>query len=240
MGATESTVQEVYPRFTDYGVNAAYQNAAQQQLGVKPATSDYLTAHAIEQDAKNRASQLQLEGRLKTSELFSNYLNRTDELRRQYAGLRTDVTNRNRQRLAQLNMAKAENEASRITANNQSVQNLMQEWQANMAQNQAKKEQWDMYRAQQDYKGAQTAAYDRFSEAGRNWYNSLGTDHSLGEYSDNLFQTHGKDAYTNANTNYQTALREAGDQAARVAYGQRTPPNLRQFHFANSPFYNRN
>lgn len=143
MGALESAPQEVYPRFTDYGVNAAYENAAQQQLGVKPATSDYLMSHAIEQDSKNKAEQLRLEGRLKTSELYSNYLNTTDSLRRDYAGMRTDVTNRNRQRMAQLNMANAETEAGRLANNYTSANNFLMEKRNRLAQDKVKHENYN-------------------------------------------------------------------------------------------------
>ena len=124
MQAMRSTPQEIYPRFSDYGVNSAYQQAAQNQLSVKPATSDPLLAHAIEQDAKNKASQLQLEGNLKTSELFSNYQNQTDDLRRQYAGIRNETANANRQSMANLAMATAQVDSGRLASEFQSIDNL--------------------------------------------------------------------------------------------------------------------
>lgn len=184
MGALESSPFEIYPRFTDYGITAHYENAAQQQLGVKPATSDYLMSHAIEQDAKNKAEQLRLEGRMKVSELYSNYQDRTDDLRRNYAGMRTDVANRNRQRLAQLNMALAENEAGRLANQYTSWNNFIMEKRDRLAQDKAKNENFSnmLLRSQlaQDqqkaYSDALKVDQDQFNlleEAERNKYRGV-------------------------------------------------------------------
>ncbi len=134
MQAMPSAPQEIYNRFTDYGVNSAYQNAAQKKLLVNPAVSDPLLNQAIQQNAKDQANQLQLEGRLKTSELYSNHLNQQDELRRNYAGIRTDVANQRKQNLASLNMSLASLDAAKTTANWRSLENYLLEWRNKVAQ----------------------------------------------------------------------------------------------------------
>jgi hypothetical protein len=64
-----------------------------------------------------------LEGRLKTSELFSDYLNRNNDLKRRYAQVRADVANQNRQIIANVNMQLAQNNASRLANNYMGLKN---------------------------------------------------------------------------------------------------------------------
>ncbi len=180
MLATESSPQEVYSRFTDYGVNAAYQNAAQKQLGVKPATSDALLSNAIEQTAKDKASQLDLEGRLKTSELYSNHLQKNDDLRRNYAGMRMDVANRNKQSWAQLNMALSKNEAVRMIDNFTSLNNFIMEKRYNWAEDKQKSERYrdilsqnqmqrDSLARQESLLANYRRDYEKFGEGSEQW-----------------------------------------------------------------------
>jgi hypothetical protein len=55
--------------------------------------------------------------------LFSDYLNRNNDLKRRYAQVRTDVANQNRQIVANVNMQLAQNNASRLANNYMGLKN---------------------------------------------------------------------------------------------------------------------
>lgn len=124
--ATLSAPQEIYDSFNTYGVPIAYENKAVRE-NYKPVTSDAVLANALEQQGQSQANQTRLEGRLKTSELFSDYLNRNNDLKRRYAQVRADVANQNRQIIANVNMQLAQNKASKLANDFTSFNNWLME-----------------------------------------------------------------------------------------------------------------
>ena len=137
--ATLSAPQEIYDSFNTYGVPIAYENKAVREENYKPVTSDAVLANALEQQGQSQANQTRLEGRLKTSELFSDYLNRNNDLKRRYAQVRADVANQNRQIIANVNMQLAQNKASKLANDFTSFNNWLMEKRAKNALNEEKR-----------------------------------------------------------------------------------------------------
>lgn len=137
--ATLSAPQEIYDSFNTYGVPIAYENKAVREENYKPVTSDAVLANALEQQGQSQANQTRLEGRLKTSELFSDYLNRNNDLKRRYAQVRADVANQNRQIIANVNMQLAQNKASKLANDFTSFNNWLMEKRAKNTLNEEKR-----------------------------------------------------------------------------------------------------
>lgn len=129
MGALEQTPTEVYNRFQDNGVTAAYNARANQDRQIKPISSDWLRNAALEQMNKAQADNTELEGRLKLGEMYQQHMQEQNNLRRQYAQQRSEITNRNNAKMAAMNSALAQNDASKITNNFQSLNNFGMELQ---------------------------------------------------------------------------------------------------------------
>lgn len=132
--AMESNPTEIYNRFQDNGVTAAYNALANSQRQTKGTSRDYLTNFAIEQSQKAQADQTELEGKLKLGEMYGQHRAEQNALRRQYADQRAQVDNRNRQRVAQLKMQEAQNDAAQIANNHQSLSNFSLELQNRLSQ----------------------------------------------------------------------------------------------------------
>lgn len=138
LGALEQMPTEIYDRYSDYGLNGAYTQKANAERNIKGTSSDYLINYAIEQSAKNNALNTELEGRLKSAELFGNHLAENNNLRRDYANKRTMVANDNNKSLANLAMAKYQNDAERYVSDHQSIQNMIMEQRNKLYKNQQK------------------------------------------------------------------------------------------------------
>lgn len=136
-------VPEIYDRFTDYGVNAAYRQASQKQSQFKPVTSNSLLAIAGEHAAKTASGQLELEGRMKSSELFANHLQRNIDAKRRYAEMRTNIANQNMDRANQITMAKAQNKAGKVLQDFQSIENFALQMQNRLNQDREKYNNYD-------------------------------------------------------------------------------------------------
>lgn len=135
LNATLTPPQEIYNSFTNYGIPVIYEQKAIKEENYKPVTSDAVLANALQQQGQAQANQTRLEGRLKNSELFSNYLNQNADLKRRYAEIRADVENKNRQIVAGVNSALAANEAARLTNDFTSFNNWLTEKRAKLAEN---------------------------------------------------------------------------------------------------------
>lgn len=99
MRGMSSNVPEYYNRFQDYGIGEQYKQAADNlRKPVVNVNSDVNAMYADQRARNEQASRLELEGGLKQSQLYSDWNDRQDELRRTYASKRTETENANRLR----------------------------------------------------------------------------------------------------------------------------------------------
>lgn len=99
MRGMESNVSEYYNRFQDYGIGEQYRQAANNlRKPVVNVHSDVNAMYADQRARNDRALKLELEGGLKQSQLYSDWNDQQNELRRNYAASRTETENRNRLR----------------------------------------------------------------------------------------------------------------------------------------------
>ena len=96
-----SNPSEIYNRFQDYGVKEQYRQAADKlRKPIINVHSDVNSMYADQRARNNQATQLELEGNLKQSQLYSDWLDSQNELRRTYAKGRAEIENTNRQRVS--------------------------------------------------------------------------------------------------------------------------------------------
>ena len=101
MRGLASNGPEHYNRFQDYGVGQQYRNAAESFRKPFVNTHSDVNAMFANQMARtNQAINAELEGGLKQSQLYSDWLDQTNEAKRTYAQRRMEVENANRQRAA--------------------------------------------------------------------------------------------------------------------------------------------
>lgn len=118
---------EIYDRYQDH-ITPAYQNAAQQKRQFfVPTSTDALTNYAMRQTNEDQARQLELEGNLKASEQYSQWLQNDLAARRAYAQDRRETALFNRQEMLNKLLRDAQIDQGRIAANNQSIANFVME-----------------------------------------------------------------------------------------------------------------
>lgn len=118
---------EIYDRYQDH-ITPAYQNAAQQKRQFFiPTSTDALTNYAMRQTNEDQARQLELEGNLKASEQYSQWLQNDLAARRAYAQDRRETALFNRQEMLNKLLRDAQIDQGRIAANNQSIANFAME-----------------------------------------------------------------------------------------------------------------
>lgn len=118
---------EIYDRYQDH-ITPAYQNAAQQKRQFfVPTSTDALTNYAMRQTNEDQARQLELEGNLKASEQYSQWLQNDLAARRAYAQDRRETALFNRQEMLNKLLRDAQIDQGRIAANNQSIANFAME-----------------------------------------------------------------------------------------------------------------
>lgn len=118
---------EIYDRYQDH-ITPAYQNAAQQKRQFfVPTSTDALTNYTMRQMNEDQARQLELEGNLKASEQYSQWLQNDLAARRAYAQDRRETALFNRQEMLNKLLRDAQIDQGRIAANNQSIANFAME-----------------------------------------------------------------------------------------------------------------
>lgn len=156
---------EIYDRYQDH-ITPAYQNAAQQKRQFfVPTSTDALTNYAMRQTNENQARQLELEGNLKASEQYSQWLQNDLAARRAYAQDRRETALFNRQEMLNKLLRDAQIDQGRIAANNQSIANFAMEGRNWLHQNRQRAleaiSQYDNAVAQNDYElGMRNAGKD--------------------------------------------------------------------------------
>ena len=97
MRGMKSNVPEYYNRFQDYGIGEQYRQAANNLRKPIVNTHSDINAMYANQLARNdQALKMELEGGLKQSQLYSDWMDRQNELRRTYAIKRAETENENR------------------------------------------------------------------------------------------------------------------------------------------------
>ena len=97
MRGMKSNVPEYYNRFQDYGIGEQYRQAANNLRKPIVNTHSDINAMYANQLARNdQAVKMELEGGLKQSQLYSDWMDRQNELKRTYATKRTETENENR------------------------------------------------------------------------------------------------------------------------------------------------
>lgn len=127
-----SAPQEIYNSFQDYGINEMYNQKANAEENYIPITSDPKIAAAMALQAKSQANNTRLEGRLKLSQLFSQYQDQQANLRRNYANIRADIANKNKQLGADVAMMKGQAQASHVVDNFTNFNNWLMEKRYNL------------------------------------------------------------------------------------------------------------
>lgn len=119
----EQMPTEIYNRFQDNGIRAAYNARANQERMIKPVSRDFLKNAALEQTNKAQADNVELEGILKEAEAYQQYQQEDNAIRRQYALPRNEIVNRNNQRLAGAASGSIQSQIGPLMAIDQSQQN---------------------------------------------------------------------------------------------------------------------
>lgn len=160
---------EIYDRYQDH-ITPAYQNAAQQKRQFfVPTSTDALTNYTMRQINEDQARQLELEGNLKASEQYSQWLQNDLAARRAYAQDRRETALFNRQEMLNKLLRDAQIDQGRIAANNQSIANFAMEGRNWFHQNRQRAlqaiSQYDNAVAQNDYElGMRNAGKQYYDE----------------------------------------------------------------------------
>ena len=154
-GTMEAMPTEIYDRYQDH-ITPIYQEAANQKRQFfVPTSTDAVTNYAMRQANEDQAQALLTEGRLKASEAYSQYLDKDLAARRTYADERRRVGQSNRERMANISMQLAQNDAARRLSNWQSINNGILEFRNKLAQDRQRKidfmKQEDSIMAQRKY-----------------------------------------------------------------------------------------
>ena len=97
MRGMKSNIPEYYNRFQDYGIGEQYRQAANNlRKPIVNTHSDVNAMYANQLARNDQAIKMELEGGLKQSQLYSDWMDRQNELKRTYATKRTEIENENR------------------------------------------------------------------------------------------------------------------------------------------------
>lgn len=205
---------EIYDRYQDHITPIFNEQARNKRQFFVPTSTDALTNYAMRQTNEDAARQLEMEGKLRASEAYSQYLDKDLTARRAYAEDRRNTAFFNRQEMANKLMRDAQIDMQRKLANNQSIQNAVMEFRNKLNQDWNKRQSiLDQYAAQQasvaqdnalrDYfsgraEGQSTDYYNLFANATDKLDNESFTDYMIRKYGD---------VYNTANT---YAINQAG------------------------------
>lgn len=147
---------EIYDRYQDHITPIFNEQARNKRQFFVPTSTDALTNYAMRQTNEDAARQLEMEGKLRASEAYSQYLDKDLAARRAYAEDRRNTAFFNRQEMANKLMRDAQIDMQRKLANNQSIQNAVMEFRNKLNQDWNRRQN---FMQQEDaIKGAQ--AYD--------------------------------------------------------------------------------
>lgn len=111
IGSQQSAPQEIYPQFSDNGINRLYDERIKDIRSVKSVTSDPNRALAEQLARDSIADKINAERNQALTQLIGEHKNRMLGLKQQYANQRTQIENENKNRwyngLAQLDMLEA-------------------------------------------------------------------------------------------------------------------------------------
>lgn len=205
---------EIYDRYQDHITPIFNEQARNKRQFFVPTSTDALTNYAMRQTNEDAARQLEMEGKLRASEAYSQYLDKDLAARRAYAEDRRNTAFFNRQEMANKLMRDAQIDMQRKLANNQSIQNAVMEFRNKLNQDWNKRQAiLDQYASQQASVTQENALRDYFSgrtsEQSTNYYNLFAnaSDKMEGEtFTDYMIRKYG-DVYNTANT---YAMNQAG------------------------------
>ena len=214
---------EIYDRYQDHITPIFNEQARNKRQFFVPTSTDALTNYAMRQTNEDAAHQLEMEGKLRASEAYSQYLDKDLAARRAYAEDRRNTAFFNRQEMANKLMRDAQIDMQRKLANNQSIQNAVMEFRNKLNQDWNRRQN---FMQQEDaIKGAQ--AYDAaikkyLADNGyNNQWNALGDDEK---------RTYGDIQNWLSQTNYSAwndMMTNAGN--ARIDYMRGTYNNYLQY-----------
>lgn len=214
---------EIYDRYQDHITPIFNEQARNKRQFFVSTSTDALTNYAMRQTNEDAARQLEMEGKLRASEAYSQYLDKDLAARRAYAEDRRNAAFFNRQEMANKLMRDAQIDMQRKLANNQSIQNAVMEFRNKLNQDWNRRQN---FMQQEDaIKGAQ--AYDAaikkyLADNGYNaQWNALGDDEK---------RTYGDIQNWLSQTNYSAwndMMTNAGN--ARIDYMRGTYNNYLQY-----------
>ena len=191
---------EIYDRYQDHITPIFNEQARNKRQFFVPTSTDALTNYAMRQTNEDAARQLEMEGKLRASEAYSQYLDKDLAARRAYAEDRRNTAFFNRQEMANKLMRDAQIDMQRKLANNQSIQNAVMEFRNKLNQDWNRRQSiLDQYAAQQasvaqdnalrDYfsgraEGQSTDYYNLFANATDKLDNESFTDYMIRKYGD--------------------------------------------------------
>lgn len=191
---------EEYKPYQDNITTVWNEQARNKRQFFVPTSTDALTNYAIRQTNEDAAQQLEMEGKLRASEAYSQWVNENLAARRAYAEDRRNTAFFNRQEMANKLMRDAQIDMQRKLANNQSIQNAVMEFRNKLNQDWNKRQAiLDQYASQQasvtqdnalrDYfsgrtNGQSTNYYDLFANASDKMEGETFTDYMIRKYGD--------------------------------------------------------
>ena len=214
---------EIYDRYQDHITPIFNEQARNKRQFFVPTSTDALTNYAMRQTNEDAARQLEMEGKLRASEAYSQYLDKDLAARRAYAEDRRNTAFFNRQEMANKLMRDAQIDMQRKLANNQSIQNAVMEFRNKLNQDWNRRQN---FMQQEDaIKGAQ--AYD---VAIKKYLADNGYNNQWNALSDEDKRTYGDIQNWLSQTNYSAwndMMTGAGN--ARINYMRGTYNNYLQY-----------
>lgn len=153
IGSQQQMPTEFYSRFSDNGLHKMYNDRIKSMRQYKTSTSDPNKVLAERLMRDMNVDQLEGERDAKFSQMIDQYNDKLLAQKQQYANIRTQITNENRNRwaqgLAQLDMA----DANKITQQTQNVKNLIYQLRGDYAKDLNEKQALQAQLAQQKAAG---------------------------------------------------------------------------------------
>lgn len=154
--------------------NAEQQAGNLESVAARPRTSDASLQFAGELEASGRAGQARFQGGLQDAEMFYKTRMLGQQESDAAKARRVDVANRNRASMNQIDAAKKQIDAARVTSN---YQNVIAPYLAGVenqfAQKRAMNQQLDMEEAQREAERTYSPEFDRLTQDYNNAYKSL-------------------------------------------------------------------
>lgn len=156
--------------------NAEQQAGNLESVAARPRTSDASLQLAGELEASSRAGQARFQGGLQDAEMFYKTRMLGQQESDAAKARRVDVANRNRASMNQIDAAKKQIDAARVTSN---YQNVIAPYLAGVenqfAQKRAMNQQLDMEEAQREAERTYSPEFDRLTQDYNNAYKAYGT-----------------------------------------------------------------